>query len=233
MMSFCRRYWFTKATLSSRSRLSIIVDELVPVLLAVVAQQLGVGLSGDQVERVGVPLHDPRHRLDHVLEALAGSDQAERRHDLTPAEAQLLLQTPPAARLDVRHAVLDHGRRGRDAVHLAQDVDGGLGHHDQVVGVGGDVAHRVADRLGGLGQHGVHRHDDGLADLLQERGEVVDVGALDPACRPPRPRPSRGRRDRTRAARRRRRRRSRRSRARRPRSRPASPGRMRHRTSGP
>jgi hypothetical protein len=40
--------------------------------------------------------------------------------------------------------------------------------------------------VGRLGQHRVHRDHDGLADLLQERRQVIDVRALDPGVALPR-----------------------------------------------
>ena len=98
-------------------------EELVAVLLTAVAQKLGVGLAGDQVERFGVSLRDPRHRFDHVLESLARPDEAERGDDLAARESELLLQLAASTRLDVGHAVLDHARRCRHSVHVAQDVD--------------------------------------------------------------------------------------------------------------
>ena len=57
-----------------------LVDELlqaVAVLLAALLEQFGVGLAGDQVERLGVAGHDRGHRFDRVLEALAGPHEAE------------------------------------------------------------------------------------------------------------------------------------------------------------
>ena len=49
----------------------------VAVLLAALLEQLRVRLTGDQVERVRMPGDDRRHRLDHVLESLAGTHETE------------------------------------------------------------------------------------------------------------------------------------------------------------
>ena len=50
-----------------------------PVLLAVVLGHLGMGLPGDQVERLRMARDDRRHGRDRHLDPLAGRDQAEGR----------------------------------------------------------------------------------------------------------------------------------------------------------
>ena len=160
-----------------------LVDELlqtVAVLLASLLEQFGVGLAGDQVERLGVAGHDRGHGLDRVLEALAGPDEAEGRDDRVPVEPELRLQPASSLRLDVRHAVRDHERVLGDPVVALEDLDGALGHHREAVRRLGDRSDRVADRGRGIGQHRVHVHERGLLQLLEERGQVVLVRALDP-----------------------------------------------------
>ena len=44
-----------------------------------------------------------------------------------------------------------------------------------------DLPHRFADGGRGLREHGVHRDEGGLGDLLEERGEVILVGPFEPA----------------------------------------------------
>ena len=146
MMSFCSRYWLTKTHVVGQAQLLDEGGQSVPVLLSPLLEQLGVRLPGDQVERFRMPGDDGRHRFDHVLEALAGPHETEGRHDLAVIEAELRLETAPSDRLDVGHPVRDHGRALRDAVHVPEDVDGGLGHHGQTVRGVGDRADRLADR---------------------------------------------------------------------------------------
>ena len=124
---------------------------------------------------------DGGHRLEDVLQALARPHQAERRHDVAPVQAQLVLQAAPALGFDVRHAVLDDRHGGAHAVDLVQDADGRFGHDHQAVGGLGDLPHGGADGGRGLREHGVHRDERGLGDLLEERGEVILVGPFEPA----------------------------------------------------
>ena len=160
-----------------------LVDErlqAVAVFLAARFQQLGVGLARDQIERLGVPGRDRGHRLDRVLEALARPDQAEGRHDRAPVQAELRLQAAAPLRLDVGHPVRDDERALLDAVVAIQDVDRGLGHHDEPVRGLGDRPDGFADRGRGLRKNGVHVDERRLLQLLEERREVVLVHALDP-----------------------------------------------------
>ena len=152
----------------------------VAVLLAARLEQLRVRLARDQVERLGVACGHGGHRLDRVLQPLARTDEAERRDDRAPVQAELGLQAATPLRLDVGHPVGDHERPFLDAVVAVQDVDRGLGHHDEPVRGLGDGTHRLADRRGGIGQHRVHVHQRRLLQLLEEGSEVVLVHALDP-----------------------------------------------------
>ena len=157
------------------------LDQLVAVLLAVAPQQFRMGLARDEVQRVGMLRGDGGHRLQDVLQPFARAHQAERRHDMAPVQAQLVLQASTALGFDVRHAVLDDRYGGAHAVDLVQDADGRFGHDDQAVGGLGDLPNGGAHGGRGLRKHGVHRDERGLADLLEERGEVILVGPLDPA----------------------------------------------------
>src|SRR5207249_855185 len=92
------------------------LDERVAVRLAGLLQELGVRLTDDEIERAGMRRDDLGHRLDDVLETLAGVHEPEGRHDLASLDAELPLEAPAAVRLDRGHAVLDDDRFFRDAV---------------------------------------------------------------------------------------------------------------------
>ena len=100
-------------------------------------------------------------------------------------EAELRLEAAPPDRLDVGHPVRDHDGAFRDAVDVAEDVDRGLGHHGEAVCGVGDRPDRLPDRRRRLRQHRVQGHQGGLLELVEERRQVVLVGALDPVVAHP------------------------------------------------
>ena len=100
-------------------------------------------------------------------------------------ETELRLEAAPPDRLDVGHPVRDHDGAFRDAVDVAEDVDRGLGHHGEAVCGVSDRADRLTDRWRRLRQHRVQGHQRGLLELVEERRQVVLVGALDPVVAHP------------------------------------------------
>ena len=154
--------------------------ELVAVLLAVLTQELGVGLPRDQIQGLRVSFHDTRHRLDRVLETLARPDEPEGGDDQPSVQPELGLHAAPALGLDMRHAVVDHGGLKRHAVYIGQDVDRRFRHHDHTVSRFGDAAYGTPHRRARLWKDRMQRHERGLSELLQEGCQVVLIRALDP-----------------------------------------------------
>ena len=116
------------------------------IVLALCSQQVGMRLTRDEVEGVRMPRNDTGHRLDHVLEPLARVDQAKGRDDRPPFDAELLLETLAAVRLDGRHSVGDDPRHSGGAVLRGEDVDRRRGHHDDLAAEFADGAHRLPHR---------------------------------------------------------------------------------------
>ena len=147
-------------------------DERVAIVLALHAEEVGMRLARDEVERVGMPAHDLGHRGDHELEPFTGVDQAEGGDDRPAFDAELRLEGMPSARRDHRHAVRNHPRGARESVVVCEDRDGAHRHDDHRVAQFVDAAHRLENRWCRGWQHRVHRRDDRLA--AAPRGTLAD-----------------------------------------------------------
>jgi hypothetical protein len=157
-------------------------DQLVSIPLAVPPDELGVRLARDQVEHRRVLLPDGRHRLDHVLETLAGVDQPEGRDQGPAGHPELLLHPDPAVRLDRGHAVRDDGDRPADAVARRQQADRGFGHDDRPATQSHHRPDGFTHRGRRLGRHAVEGGDDRFGQRLQEGPEVIRVDAVGPGA---------------------------------------------------
>ena len=137
-----------------------------------------MGLAGDQVQGSGVVSDHLGHRLDHVLETLAGIDQTEGRDQRPAFHAELGLEPLTPVRLDHRHPVGNDPGRFGEAVVGGEDLNGARGHDDHLVAEGGDAPHRLADGRRRIGEDRVHGRHHRLAELLEEGPEMVLVGAV-------------------------------------------------------
>jgi hypothetical protein len=133
-------------------------------------------LAENEIERVGLLAHDVAHRFDRVFEAFAAVDQAEGRDHAAAAQAEDVLGRVGVAERHVRHAVMDHVDLQRvDPVPRGQDLLPGGRQDDDGAGGGADRAHHAQVVVGGLGEHGMQRHDHRLA---HQRDQVDDPLAV-------------------------------------------------------
>ena len=106
-----------------------------------------MGRPQDDVDEVGERLEDLRQGLEHVLDALVGREQAEGEGHLPAVDAELVLVIRGVDERHVGDAVRDQGDLGSgDAVDLAQERRGALGHDDDAGGQAADGAGPAAGR---------------------------------------------------------------------------------------
>src|SRR6185503_311018 len=155
-------------------------DERVPIRLAFPFLQLGVRLADDEIESGGMASDDLRHRLDDVLEALPRVDEPEGGDDRTLLDAELPLESMASPWLDGGHAVLDHHRRTRYPVDLAEQTCRGRAPDDDLIAALRDVANGLERPRLRLWRDGVQSRDHGLRAVVEEYAQVVVVGSVVP-----------------------------------------------------
>ena len=133
-----------------------------------------MGMRGPQheIDQVGVPLHDLRKRLDHILDPLARPDQPESKQHLLPLHAKLPLEESGFDEFHVRNAV-------RNDIHLffghpvgfRENLGSLAGHDHQSVAAGYQLLHHFPLSRIRIAQDRVksryHRHPD-LAKQSQQ-----------------------------------------------------------------
>ena len=104
------------------------------VTLPLPGQQMGVRGTEHQVDHAGMAACDFREGLDHMLDSLARTDQAEREKHPSSLHPELRLTPPRIAQLQVRDAVRDDVDFSlMKAVSLLQDLDPLARHHHHAV----------------------------------------------------------------------------------------------------
>ena len=149
-----------------------------PVAFAFPRHQVGMGGPQHQVDRLGMPLHDLRQRLDDVFEALARPQQAEGEQHLAAFHAELGLVEAGVHEGHVRDAVGDEVHLvGGHPVGLLQDLLAPARHDHQAVAAQDEFLHHPPLLGIGLAQDGVqgrhHRH----AHFLEQGQHVAAGGA--------------------------------------------------------
>ena len=134
-------------------------------------------------------LDDRRQRLDHRLDPLAGRDQPEGREQepLVAAVVRRPSARPSAAdAIAARRASTGGAPCGTTRTLLAGHVSAvdeqalrGLGHHDHELGLAAERGEHLSLMRRRLREHRVQRHDERLRQLLDEREDVLAVGAAE------------------------------------------------------
>ena len=132
-----------------------------------------MGRPQNDVDRVGVAIDDGRQGFDDVLDALARPEQPEREQNLLAFDTELVLVK---TRVHERHVVDAVGDQLdlliRNVVHVAQQFNAPMGHHNQAVAkIRQLVHHRPLARIG-FAEDRVKGGDDRHAQLA-EQGEDV------------------------------------------------------------
>src|SRR5438105_7232579 len=135
-------------------------------------------LTDDQVQRVRVPSDDARHRIDHVLKALAWVDEAEGGDDRPAFDAKLPLEAMAPLRSDRRHPMRYHDRWLGDPIHVAKESRRGLRHDDDHGALFRDAAKRVAHPRLRLRQDRMEGRDDRLVELAEKSRRVIVIGPI-------------------------------------------------------
>lgn len=145
-----------------------------PVLLAVAREEMGMRRAQDDVHHFRMPKDDVRQRLDGVLDALAGTDEAEREEHRAVGQSELGLGTARVGELQVRDAVRNHvDCVGGGSVHLPEDGCALLRHDDDAVASFQEP--ECDTSLVGIRalEDGVHRCDHRHSHLVQKREDVA------------------------------------------------------------
>ena len=143
--------------------------------LALMPHEIGMGRAQDDIDGVRAGFDDPRHGIEHDLDALVGRQKTERQDHRLSGEAEFCLGVMRFEKRDVGDAVrddLDLARR--HVMHRAQELVAFLRHDDELGRRVDDLAHHVV--LGGrrLREHGVKGGHD---RHFQARQQLDDIAA--------------------------------------------------------
>ena len=164
-----------------------------PIALAFPVRDIRMRPSGDDVEHLGMALHDCGERGDRRLETLPGRDQPEcREHEPVPVLVVRATDRPTRTRGKAQRvrtrALGEHRRRavGHDSnlvlrarAAVDEEAPCGFGHHDHELCLAANCRQHLGLVRGRLRQHRVQRHDEWLRQLLYERGDIVAVTAAE------------------------------------------------------
>ncbi len=141
-----------------------------------------MGRAQDDIQNVGVVLHDFRQCFDHIFDALVCRQKAEGQNDEFPLGAKLILVE---ARIDEGN-VMNTMRDQIDlfcghAVHFLEQLDGALAHHSQAVGELDDLLHHPVLLGKGIFQDGVQRGHHRRGHIPQQGQDIAArLAAIDP-----------------------------------------------------
>ena len=108
------------------------LQQPVPVLFSTLSQDVWVGRTKHDVHGVRVHLRHRRHRVDGVLDPLAGPQQAKGQDHLPVLHAELVLVVTRIHKRDVGDAMGDHGDLVfGHVVDISEHVTATPTHHDQ------------------------------------------------------------------------------------------------------
>ena len=143
----------------------------VSVGLAVLLLDVRMRRAEHDVDGVRMLREDRGHRVDHVLDALVGREEAEGEDDRAALDAELVLAT--AIGRDGNAVRDDVDLRRVHAVHGVEERRAVAAHDDEAVGEADERVHHGALHGIGLREDRVERRDDRHAEIAQELEHVA------------------------------------------------------------
>ena len=141
---------------------------------ALVAQKVRMRCSEHHVDGARAGLDDPRHGVDHGLDALVRREEAEGQNDGLSAEPEFRLGGVRLHEGTIGYSVRDDlDLVGRLGMRGQQDLATFLRHDDDLRRNADDLAHHVALCGRGICEHRVKRRDDGHVEAREEPDDIA------------------------------------------------------------